>query len=263
MSAHLRGGGCARSTSCCSVAMYSARSSTDSVDPDERHARRARTRRRRWPARSRSGGRCRRSTGSSSSVTASSLRSSVAVRPSRSSYCGSIARRSVPPPRPWHSSAISSPPRPAGRHRLVRARPSDGWRRARRTSAGPSLPLSPSRPIRASGQRCGQPAVPLLHEHTRRHHDEHETAATQRVGGRRDRHVGLAGAGDRLDHAPPAAAQPAHERVELPAVELAVFGSDVAEHESASPRSEHGRSRIPALAPVFAELSTRVLRAPS
>ena len=98
------------------------------------------------------------------------------------------------------------------------------------------------------GQRRGQPTAPLLHQHARRHHHEHETSPAQRVGGRGDRHVGLARPGDRLDHPAPAAPQPADQRVELPAVELAVLDADIAEHESASPGSEHGRSRIPTAA---------------
>ena len=123
------------------------------------------------------------------------------------------------PPRPWHSSAMSSPPAPAGGTGLYAAAE---CRVATSTShdagqvlAAVAQPADPS-----IGQRGGEPTVPLLHEHPGRHHHEHEAAPAQRVGGGRDRDVGLPGAGDGLDHAPATAPEPAHERVELPPVEL-------------------------------------------
>ncbi len=99
------------------------------------------------------------------------------------------------------------------------------------------------------GQRLGQASAPLLHQHPRGHDDEHEAAPAQRVGRRRDGHVGLARPGDRLDHPATPTAQPADQRVELPAVELTIFDPDVGEHGSASPGSEHGASTVPAPAP--------------
>ena len=116
---------------------------------------------------------------------------------------------------------MSSPPAVAGRYRLVRrgrvAGRDEHVARRREVLAAVAQPPDPS-----VGQRGREPAVPLLHEHTRRHDDEHEAAPAQRVGGGGDRDVGLARAGDGFDHAATAAAQPADERVELPAVELAV-----------------------------------------
>ena len=107
----------------------------------------------------------------------------------------------------------------AGRHRLVRRGRVPGRdehvARGRDVLAAVAQPPDPS-----FGHRRREPAVPLLHEHTRGNDDEHEPTAAQRVGCGRDRDVGLARAGDRFDHAAPAAAQPADERVELPAVEL-------------------------------------------
>ena len=184
-------------------------------------------------------------------MTASSLRSSVAVRPRRSSYCGSIARRSVLPPRPWHSSAISNPPPAPGGTGLYAAAE---WRVATRTSqsAGPSRPLSPSRPMRAVGECQREPAVPLLHEDARRNEHQHEAAPAQRVRGRGDRDIGLARTGDRFDDTPAPAAQPAHEGVELPTVELTISRARTCRHgrnngtgprRSLRPRGSPTRSR--------------------
>ena len=95
------------------------------------------------------------------------------------------------------------------------------------------------------GKRDPEPAVPLLHEDARRYDDEHEAAAPQRVGGRGNGDVGLARAGDGLDHTSAAAAQPAHERVELPAVELAVGRDRFREQGSETRTGTHGTTTVP------------------
>ena len=139
-------------------------------------------------------------------------------------------------------------------------RPSGGSRRARRTTPGRPCRCRPAgRSGRSGSAAVSRPCHCSMSTRDGTTH-EHEATPAQRVGGGGDRDVGLARAGDRFDHAAPAATQPADERVELPAVELAVLGADIAEHESASPGSEHGRSRIPAR--TAAGRLTRVLRAP-
>ena len=177
-------------------------------------------------------------------MTASSLRSSVAVRPSRSSYCGSNARRRTLPPRPWHSSAMSRPPACPGGTRLVRG--GGVTRRDEHVAGVRDVAAAVAQPPDARvGKRDREPAVPLLHEHARRHDDEHEAAAPQRVRGRGDGDVGLARAGDGFDHTAAAAAQPAHERVELPAVELAVGRDRFREQGSETRTGTHGTTTVP------------------
>ena len=107
-----------------------------------------------------------------------------------------------------------------GRYRLVRGRGVAGRDQHVARRSGRRVPLSPRRPIRASGSAAvSRPC------HCSMSTRDGTTTSTKRprrkrVGRGGDRDVGLARAGDRLDHAPAAAAQPAHERVELPAVEL-------------------------------------------
>ncbi len=101
-------------------------------------------------------------------------------------------------------------------------------------------------PDPGSRERCGEATVPLLHEHTRRHDDEHEPISPQRVGRGGDGDVGLARAGDRLDHAAAAAPQPADQGIELPTVELVLLRAEPGEHGSARRSGGHGHTKLPA-----------------
>ena len=181
-------------------------------------------------------------------MTASSLRSSVAVRPSRSSYCGSSAAPQDPAAEPVALVGDQQPAAGAGRDRLVRGR--RVARRDEHVAVGRYVLAAVAEPADPRvGERRGEPAVPLLHEHARRNDHQHEAAPAQRVGGRRDRDVGLARAGDGLDHAPAAAAQPAHEGVELPAVELAVGRHGGTTVPAGGPRPVDGAASRPDFAP--------------
>ncbi len=123
------------------------------------------------------------------------------------------------------------PARGTGRNRLVRRRRMPGGDQHVTSSRDVGAAVAePSDPVPGQGGR--QPDVPLLHKDPRGNDDQYEAAAPQRVGSRSDGNVGLARPCDRLDDAAPAAAQPAHERVELPAVELAI--------------GRHGTTTVPA-----------------
>ena len=87
--------------------------------------------------------------------------------------------------------------------------------------------------------RGAQAAVPLLHQDPRRHHDQDELPAMQRIRHGRDRDIGLARAGDGFDDPSTTTAQPADERVELPAIELRILGSQAGEHRSAASSCGH------------------------
>ena len=143
-----------------------------------------------------------------------------------------VLREHRPPQRPAAEAVAlvgdEQPAGPAGRHRLVRRRRVAG--RDEHVARRRAVLAAVAQPADAGvGQRRREPAVPLLHEHPRRNDHEHEAAPAQRVGRGGDRDVGLARAGDGFDHTATAAAQPADERVELPAVELTILSTQVGE----------------------------------
>ena len=140
---------------------------------------------------------------------------------------------------------MSSPPAPVGRHRLVRRRrvPGGDEHVARRGAvlAAVAQPTDPR-----LGQRVGQPTVPLLHQHPGRHDHQHEAAPTQASAAAAMATSVLPDPVTASTTPAAAAAQPADQRVELPPVELAGFGSQVREHGSADPSHRHGSTRLPA-----------------
>ena len=135
-----------------------------------------------------------------------------------------------------------------GRERLVRGSRMTGRDEhvARGRDVFAAVAQSPDATL---GHRFRQPHVPLLHQHARRNDHEHEPTAAQRVGRGGDRDVGLAGAGDGLDHATTAAAQPRDERVELPTVELVLCRGRAGEHPQRRRRADMERQRYRAWRP--------------
>ena len=97
-------------------------------------------------------------------MTASSLRSSVAVRPSRSSYCGSSARRRIAAAEAVALVGDEQPAAVPGRHRLVGRGGVPG--RDEHVARRPDVAAAVAEPPDARpGERLRQAAVPLLHEH--------------------------------------------------------------------------------------------------